>query len=530
MSFDDSTKRALGNIATFGDTDVFPFLFERHIFFDRPDESRKLLQEVHDNFDTWLNNRPPSTYESLAQVGYTGFRWATQIEPWWNAYYLALVISLADQIETIRIPADERTVFSYRYAWSEAENKLFADSTWNDYRRRCIELAEGAAFIVLTDISDFYSRVYHHRLENQLNRLPAAGDIPKRIMALLTAFSRNVSYGLPIGGPASRILSELALNSVDKQLRSRRIAFCRYADDYCVFCGSKPEAYKVLVLLSEQLFNEGLVLQKSKTRILSASEFYETCKMLDPKVEPITDEEKLLNISIRFDPYSETAVENYEALSAAVHNVNVVGILAREIGKTAIDQTVTKQAIHAIRALDTSSRAGAIRTLLDKENVDVLSPVFVTMMRAVRTLYDDLSNDSKTAIDEAMVRIFDEHQHILSVELNLAYYLQAISKRYSNRKEEILVDVYDKRPSPIVRRIVIGAMSNWECDYWLSDMKRQYSSLDAWLKPAMILASYYLTDEGKHWRDYVKKSWDPMETLTRDWFCQRFQTHKDFPT
>ena len=165
MTFDDAIDRALRNIATFGDTDVFPFLFERHILFDRPDECKGLLQVIHNNFDAWLNDHPPSTYESLAQVGYTGFRWATQIEPWWNAYYLALVISLADQIEATRIPPKERVVFSYRYEYSEDDNKLFGDSTWNDYRRRCVELAEDAAFVVLTDISDFYPRVYHHRID-----------------------------------------------------------------------------------------------------------------------------------------------------------------------------------------------------------------------------------------------------------------------------------------------------------------------------------------------------------------------------
>ena len=113
MTFDDAIERALRNIATFGATDVFPFLFERHVFFDRPDESKKLLRVIHDNFYAWLNDHPPSTHESLAQVGYTGFRWATQIEPWWNAYYLAMVVSLADQIEATRIPPDERVVFSY---------------------------------------------------------------------------------------------------------------------------------------------------------------------------------------------------------------------------------------------------------------------------------------------------------------------------------------------------------------------------------------------------------------------------------
>ena len=309
--------------------------------------------------------------------------------------------------------------------------------------------------MVLTDIADFYPRIYHHRLENELNRLPERADIPNRIMKLLQAFSKNVSYGLPVGGPASRILSELALNAVDQHLRANQISFCRYSDDYALFCRTKSEAYANLVFLAEKLFNEGLVLQKKKTRILPSKEFQDTWRLLDPSLPATTDEQKLLNISIRFDPYSETPEEDYEKIAKAVAQVNVIGILTREIAKTTIDTTVAKQAIKVIRALDRNERERALQTLLEKDNLDTLSPVFVTLMRAVRGTYDDLGEKSKAAIDDALIRIFEEHQHILSVEVNLAYYLQALSRRHSSRKEEILVDVYNKQTSPVLRRIII---------------------------------------------------------------------------
>ena len=530
MIMNTPIERALQNIAKFGDTDIFPFLFERHVFYDLPSECANLLRKIHDNFDAHLSDHPPTTYESLTQVGYTGFRWATQIEPFWNAYYLALVIYLADKIEAKRISTDDRVVFSYRYQWAEDEHKLFGDSTWNDYRKRCVELSRDTGFVVLTDIADFYPRIYHHRLENELNRLPEASDVPLRIMKLLQAFSKNVSYGLPVGGPASRILSELAVNAVDQHLRAKRISFCRYADDFALFCKTRAEAYTALVLLSEKLFNEGLVLQKNKTRIFTSSEFCDTWRLLEPGDTPTTDEEKLLSISIRFDPYSETAEEDYERLAAAVTDVNVLNILAREITKTTIDTTLTKQAINAIRALDSAEQEDALRTLLDRDNLDVLSPVFVTLMRAVRGVYDALPDKSKDTIDDALVRIVEEQEHILSVEVNLAYYLQALSRRHSSQKEEILVEIYDMRPSPILRRIIIAAMANWGCHYWLSDLQKKYSALDEWEKSAAILASYFLTDEGRHWRGHTKKSWSETQTLVRDWFSTRFPTQKNIPT
>ena len=197
-------------------------------------------------------------------------------------------------------------------------------------------MAKQHEFVVLTDIADFYPRIYHHRVENALRRLPSPGDNPARLLQLLTHFSKTASYGLPVGGPASRILAELALNDADRQLARRKYNFCRYADDYSLFCNSKSDAYRGLVLLSEKLANEGLALQKSKTRILTSKEFLESAAMLDPESpEPVTEERKLLNISLRFDPYSTTAEEDYKAVKDAVRKVDIRGILGREIAKPA---------------------------------------------------------------------------------------------------------------------------------------------------------------------------------------------------
>jgi len=349
-----------------------------------------------------------------------------------------------------------------------------------------------------------------------------------RIMKLLSAFSKTLSYGLPIGGPASRILAELALVSVDEHLYLRRVKFTRYADDYCIFCDNKSDAYNLLVLLSEKLFNEGLVLQKNKTRIISSNEFRETSGLLDPKlnnrnVSGISEEQKLLNISIRFDPYSPTAEEDYEHLKKAVNELDIVGILGREVAKTTIDTTISKQAINAIKALKPFAREGAIRTILDTDNLEVLAPVFVMIMRAVKGVYDELEDGGKDFVDKALTDIYDKYFHLLSVELNLSYFIQALSVRNTRRKEEILVELFDQKSSPLIRRQIILTMARWECFYWISDIKQRYSGLSEWEKRAFILASYVLGDEGKHWRQHTKQTWTPMDILVRDWFSERFQ-------
>jgi hypothetical protein len=118
-------KRAIANVIRHGDTDIFPFPIENHLFFDRPSETVVLLNDVHREFEESLSRYPPANEAALAPVNYTGFRWATQIDPLWNLYFLALVLSVADSIEAARLPASARCVFSYRYDWDDSTADLF---------------------------------------------------------------------------------------------------------------------------------------------------------------------------------------------------------------------------------------------------------------------------------------------------------------------------------------------------------------------------------------------------------------------
>lgn len=534
MQIEAAIAAALANIAQHGDTDIFPFPFENLIFRDEQAKAQSVIEEMHKSFTSSVTNFPPQTVPTLTQVGYTGFRWATLIDPLWNAYYLALLVSIADQIEAQRIPVSDQRVFSYRFDWQPTAAKLFKDSTWIDFRKRCIELSKENFIVVQTDIADFYPRIYHHRIENSLHRLPAPGDTPSRIMELLGkfAFSKHVSYGIPIGGPASRILAELALDGVDKLLVRNGVNFCRYADDYAIFCKDKSTAYRALVFLSEKLANEGLSLQKKKTRILSSDEFLETVEMLAPEnldMARATDEQKLLNISVRFDPYSPHAEQEYEELKLAVSNIDVVGIIGRELAKTSIDTAVSKQAVQAISALPLKQQEQAVKTLLEERNLMTLAPVFVTVIRVVRDLYPQLTLPFRKEVDQLLCDLLSNNSPLLSVEVNLAYFLQALAGNQTERKEELLIKLFRDNANPIIRRLIILTMARWGCTYWLSDIKNQYGALTAFERRAFLVASYFLGDEGHHWRQHTKPTWDPHALLVRDWFSTRFQTNKSVP-
>ena len=207
FAMQNAFNAAIDNITSFGDTDVFPLPVENHLLFDKKAEVIELLKSIHAELDQWLVDYPPVFENMLAPVGYTGFRWATQIDPIWNAYFLALVISVGPEIESARVEVKKNTVFSYRYRWDGDEKTIFDRSSgWSEFQRNSVEKASRFAYVLTCDISDFYPRIYHHRLENALKTATQNGDACWRIMRLLNAFSKNVSYGLPVGGPAARLL------------------------------------------------------------------------------------------------------------------------------------------------------------------------------------------------------------------------------------------------------------------------------------------------------------------------------------
>lgn len=521
-------EKAVQNIAKYGDTDIFPFPFERYMFEEKYNESVDLLQAIHSDFNTTLSNEPPSTIEEMVPVGYFGFRKATMVEPFWNAYFLGLVISLAENIEKKRIDETENTVFSYRYEWNEEDSSLFKDITWLDYKKQCVKNAASCSFVVQTDIADFYPRINHHKLENELKRVDhESSDTTNKIMSVLSKLTNTISYGLPVGGPASRILAELALRHVDEHLRINNISFCRYVDDYTIFCNSESEAYKYTLFLTQKLANDQLSLQKTKTKIMPSNEFLEIHRFLGPSAQnDSSDEQKLLNISIRFDPYSNTAEEDYESTKDAISEIDIIGILSKEINKTQVDQIVTKQAINAIKVLDVTKQLEAIQVLLDERNLVTLTPVFTTILRAFRSIYENLPTSGQEKIDDTLLNLFDNDHYLTRVKLNISYMIQLLSIKESDRKVKFFIRKFESIKNPFIKRQILVAMSNWNHDYWLSERKNDFNSSSVWERRAIIYASYFLDDEGNHWRKNNRKHFTSQEILLRDWFAGRKQSNK----
>lgn len=251
---DNAADLAIGNIARFGDTDIFPFPIENRLLYDSPQDVKKVLFEIDADFDKAMAEMPILSSKNLSVVGYGGFRWGAQIDPVWNAYLLALTLTIASDLESNRVA--ETVVFSYRYKPDLTNFALFnKDVGWLQFQEQALEAAKDHEFVMRCDISDFYPRIYHHRLENALKSATKNQMAVARIMKILNAISDGASYGLPVGGPASRILSEILLNRIDRLLTLERIKFGRFVDDFVVFAKSREDGYSALIQLSSFLLN-----------------------------------------------------------------------------------------------------------------------------------------------------------------------------------------------------------------------------------------------------------------------------------
>lgn len=523
-------KKAVENVISHGDTDIFPFPIENILFNDKKTAVVDLLEKLHKDFDGYIANYPLLHERSLQAVGYYGFRYGTQLDPLWNTYLLALVLSIADDIESARVPSSRKKVFSYRYSFDKKKSSLFdRDSNWSAFNEKATELAQKHKVILKCDISNFYPSIYHHRLENALKKASTNTESIRRILKVLTKISKGVSYGLPVGGPAARLLSELLLNRTDRLMLSEGIDFCRYADDYIIFSNTVEEAYAQLIFISEKLHeNEGLAIQKSKTQIMSSTEFLSLSEFGDNSDNTEEDQQEInfLKLRLFYDPYSPTADEDYDELTDELNKFDIIGMLGKEISKSRINQALTRRLINAVKYLSETQKKAAIYSLFSsaedkKSNLDILYPVFPSVMILTRAIISELDDETKEIVFTELRNLITNESYITQVPVNLSYAIRILAHDKSEETDFALSKSFKVEDNPIIRGDIILAMAQRDSDFWISDKLKSYGSFSRWEKRSLLISSYILKDEGEHWRDKVKNEIPEIDTLLLEWFSDR---------
>ncbi|HYM72076.1 MAG TPA: reverse transcriptase domain-containing protein, partial [Stellaceae bacterium] len=262
-----SLELAVRHLVRYGDTDIFPHLPELAFLAD---QEKAVVEELAKlDLDNYM---PAGAIEALAPKARYSFRIAHQLSALDTLLILACVIEIGNKIEGRRQPVSQVRSFSYRFAPDSSAGQLFRkDRTYKDWLHRQRELLSGDPsfmHVVSTDISDYYSRINFHRLDNLLDEVAPKHGASRFIKKHIGIIRAKQSFGLPVGGSAARLLAELALADTDQALRDRGLRATRFVDDFRIFLTTSDHPYDALGFLAEQLgINEGLSLNSAKMEV-----------------------------------------------------------------------------------------------------------------------------------------------------------------------------------------------------------------------------------------------------------------------
>jgi hypothetical protein len=372
-----SLEAAINHLVRYGDTDIFPHLPELAFFAD---EAAAIVDELSKlDLDSYT---PAGAIEALAPKARYSFRIAHQLSALDTVLLLACVIDIGEKIEAKRQPVGKVFSVSYRFLLDSANGGIFrSNRTYKDWlhaQQRILELGADFTHVVSTDISDYYSRINFHRLENLLDEVAPKHGAVRFIRKHIGIIRARQSFGLPVGGSAARLLAELALVDTDEALRGKGLIFTRFVDDFRIFLKVKDHPYDVLGFLAEQLgINEGLSLNSEKTLVTERDKYSEYLNAATSDLEEEAENVALdaLTSSLYFDE------EPDEADLQKLKGFNLVEMLETEINSDVWD---TGRIRVLFRALKIAKPEGAIVFIRERfDDLVVFAKDLVLLMEAL---------------------------------------------------------------------------------------------------------------------------------------------------
>jgi hypothetical protein len=190
-------------------------------------------------------------------------------------------------------------------------------------------------------------------------------------------------------------------------------------------------------------------------------------------------------------------------------------MLGRELLKSRVDESLTRRLISAVRHLDPAVQSDAVRSML--RSLDLLYPVFPSVMLLCRSLLDVLEPDVREEVFEVLRKQISEGSYITQVPANLSFALRVLVDDASEETEVLLSALYKSPLSTMIKRDIILMMAHRRADHWISNVRRSFGTLSIWERRALLVASFILNEEGSHWRDSVKRDLSAYDLLTLKW-------------
>ena len=507
---------ALRHALSRGDTDIFPRAFE----FLAIEHDWETIREYLSGADV-LQWDARTLRRCLSPKRKWGFRVATQLDPLDFLIFAALVYEIGQDIEAQRLPyvdSAEHVVASHRFL-PTGDGLLFDENVgYSLFRERSSDLANkaGTTHVVSTDISDFYPRLYHHRVEGALSSATKKNNHVLALTNLLSQWNQTQSYGIPVGPAPSRLIAEISIDDVDKILAAENIPFVRFVDDYRLFAKSDVDGYRKLALLADVLYkNHGLTLQQEKTTIEPVEQFL-ALNADTPERSALGNATNVFDSVLTemgiIDPYS---VIEYDQLSdlakGQIDSLNLLSLLNNQMDREEIDQPTVRFLLARLGQLDSVDAAEIV-----VQNVGKLFPVFPEVIRyfvRLRSLEEGCRHD----IGKRLLEHIDQSP-IVGSAFHRLWLFSLFSQGTEWGNSEQLGSLYRRYDDTFSRRELTLALSKSSQAFWFRSRKDDVFELGGWTKRAFLAgASCLPVDERKHWYDFLGPRLDKLEKSIVSW-------------
>jgi len=494
LNLPTTIEQAFQNCLAHGDTDIFP---EPHIYQKwqkSPQQAIDATLSLHEHFNSKNELSKFDCIRSFVTSGPTGFRLGTQIDPIGNLYYLALTLLCAPELEKNRQPIQSGHVHSYRYQQIDTECRIFKPEIgWRSFQQQAKLNAEQFNYVVVCDIADFYRQIKPHSIADTLAKSNCHSDLQKRLLLVLDLLDLHVN-GLPIGGPASRILAEAVLGEVDASFVRENMTYCRFVDDIRIFSNSQQIAYQQLLRVNEILYQEGFSVQKSKTRVLSTKEwmaessFHPIFTPTKGRLENSKDLHSLLMVP-SLDPYSEMRTQNDLRLEEFANKPDALDFLKRELGKSRLHSVMANHLLSSLQFMPAMVCEEAFTWLLDYRRSNKLSPLMTKILHILSKNFYKLPNPN--AIQYTIEKLLCGNHYISKISLHAALMLRIL--QLSKQPIDVETQKYLKAQllessDTLLKVEIIFLFGIWKCRDDLLEFKNLQPSNSKFEKQALELA------------------------------------------
>lgn len=496
-----STNRAILHLSQLSDTDILPPLFEFRFFTEKSKDISAKLEKI--NFGEY---RPKSCFEVLSPKTRLSFRIAHQLYPLDTLLYTAAVIDIAPQIEAMRLPIDSGP-FSYRYVEDDSSPQLYSNSgSYHDWLMHVQSLCKKAnpfdsvKYVIETDISDFYPRIYFHRIEHILDDCGAANSV-RRIIEGIIRFSRaHQSHGLPVGSAASRLLAEALLNDTDRMIAGKGLTYARYVDDFRIIVQDPTEAHSALCRIAEHLMlTEGLSLNAAKTRILNTDE---EDNAIEERLTDVFSSSEFSELNKYFQLIydgEDVSAEDIEGIESSDLLIKLSEIMERD----SIDYASVKVILKALRAVEIDDPTEVVNKF--SQLIYYTPRDFCILVGTMSQKYPSIAGDMAEKLvdivtqspfsDMALSRLWIAHLFVTQAVPITSALLE---------RQSLTANVIEKRQNLLLKGI-LGDRA------YFREQKTKFDEVSDWEKSALLLSMSCLAkSEYETWLQNIRGQYNDL--------------------